>query len=964
MSTIENHIPGKQLTNPFVGLRAFEESEDYLFFGRSKQIGELLEKFSESRFLAVIGSSGSGKSSLIKSGLLPAIYSGFMTVGSNWRVALMRPGENPIGYLAKQLAKEGTLYENTKDSDIPYEAIVESSLRRSENGLVQVYKEARLSQSENLLVIVDQFEELFRFSKYERENNLGKSDAVHFIRILLSATRQKECPVYVLLTMRSDFLGDCAEFRGLPEAINNGQYLVPRMIRDEIREAITGPVTVSTAAISQRLVTRLLNDINNDTDQLPILQHAMMRTWDAWYKRNQYNTPIDFEDYEVIGTMEHALSLHADEAYSELTTEKERHITHKKFKALTDKAADIRGIRRPRSIADLCILTEGTEAQIKNVVEVFRKPGRTFLMPPPHIPLTDKSIIDISHESLMRVWERLVHWTEEETRSGDLYMRLVNSAQLKEAGQRGLLKNPELEIALKWKRQNNPTAKWAEGYKGDFEQAMAYLEDSRKEDLAEKKVFADKESTRKRLRKAVFALLGLLVVASVIVAIILNEKSIILDRKSKQYEAAWRAAKRSDSTARAQTRLALEAKRNDSIARLDAIHKKAEAVTAKLIAIKEKNSADSAKAYALVQQQIAFAQKDSADNARADAVLQKDIAKKQTLRIAANEYARLIRDGPSAGNNNYEEFYDDDYLLAYTFHFDRLGNLVAPEDRGVYKSLRNKLYYNNDLYERVYEAFAEKKSIQTLVKEDNSTANDLNTKPFGTNESATITQNALKISNSSGDDKYSESPGKGQRFIALVVSSKRHLIFCSTTNNFIYVYNDKLDKIDSIAMGTIVTALDFNDENNIVYFGTTIGYIGYIKYSKDKRNQPVFENKLETEVTAIQLFKHDGESFLLATGKRSSPKVYKLEENSLTPDNRLIGNELPYQKSYGDIIGAEYLPKLDRVRLVTHTTSMRIYLWNPFTKELLDALKEKENFHPGTSGTDQLIHKTQIYLER
>src|SRR5206468_564803 len=147
-----------------------------------------------------------------------------------------------------------------------------------------------------------------------------------------------------------------------------------------------------------------------------------------------------------------------------------------------------------------------------------------------------------------------------------------------------------------------------------------------------------------------------------------------------------------------------------------------------LIAIKEKNSADSAKAYALVQQQIAFAQKDSADNARADAVLQKDIAKKQTLKIAANEYARLIREGPSAGNNNYKEFYDDDYLLAYIFHFDRLGNLVAPEDRGVYRSLQNKLYYNNDLYERVYEAFAEKKSVQTIIKEDNSTANDLNTK--------------------------------------------------------------------------------------------------------------------------------------------------------------------------------------------------------------------------------------------
>ena len=279
------------LFNPFVGLRSFEENEDYLFFGRGAQIDDLLKKLSDSHFLAVIGASGSGKSSLVKSGLLPAVYSGFMKVGSNWRVVIMQPGENPIGYLTAALAANGTLYQDIEDTDIPREQIIEASLRRSENGLVQVYKDAHLPPEESLLVVVDQFEELFRFSKYEKENKFGKSDAMHFVQVLLTASFQREVPVYILITMRSDFLGDCAEFRGLPEAINNGQYLVPRMTRDQIREAITGPVAVSTATITQRLVTRLLNDINNDTDQLPILQHAMMRTWDAWYKKTNMPRP-------------------------------------------------------------------------------------------------------------------------------------------------------------------------------------------------------------------------------------------------------------------------------------------------------------------------------------------------------------------------------------------------------------------------------------------------------------------------------------------------------------------------------------------------------------------------------------------------------------------------------------------------------------------------------------------------
>ena len=89
-------------------------------------------------------------------------------------------------------------------------------------------------------------------------------------------------PIYVVLTMRSEFIGSCAEFPGLAEAVNDGQYLVPRMTRDELRLAITGPVAVGGGQIAPRLVTRLLNEVGDDPDQLPVLQHALMRTWDEW----------------------------------------------------------------------------------------------------------------------------------------------------------------------------------------------------------------------------------------------------------------------------------------------------------------------------------------------------------------------------------------------------------------------------------------------------------------------------------------------------------------------------------------------------------------------------------------------------------------------------------------------------------------------------------------------------------
>jgi hypothetical protein len=144
-------------------------------------------------------------------------------------------------------------------------------------------EQQRLAADENLLLVVDQFEELFRFQSMS-----GGEEAAAFVNLLLEAARSRTASIYVVLTMRSDFLGDCAQFRDLPEAINDGQYLIPRMSRSQRRQAIVGPVAVGAAARGQpvamtpRLVQCLLNDVGDNPDQLPVLQHALMRTWDTW----------------------------------------------------------------------------------------------------------------------------------------------------------------------------------------------------------------------------------------------------------------------------------------------------------------------------------------------------------------------------------------------------------------------------------------------------------------------------------------------------------------------------------------------------------------------------------------------------------------------------------------------------------------------------------------------------------
>ena len=246
------------LQAPFLGLRYFDEEQSHLFFGREVQVNDLLDKLRRSRLVTVMGSSGSGKSSLVRAGVVPSLKAGFLSdAGPRWRIVKMRPGSSPIANLGRELEKA---------LSVPG---LEVTLRRGPLGLIQAVEECRLPARENLLVIVDQFEELFRYQREADHPEAAREEVAAFVKLLLEATNQQECPIYLIVTMRSDYLGNCAQFRDLPERINEGLYLVPRMRRDQLEQAITGPVAVEDATITPRLVQKLLNDTGDDPDQLP-----------------------------------------------------------------------------------------------------------------------------------------------------------------------------------------------------------------------------------------------------------------------------------------------------------------------------------------------------------------------------------------------------------------------------------------------------------------------------------------------------------------------------------------------------------------------------------------------------------------------------------------------------------------------------------------------------------------------
>jgi WD domain, G-beta repeat len=488
----------RALDEPYPGLRSFRRDETHIFFGREDVTNRMVARLAAHRFLTVTGASGCGKSSLVHTGLLDALDRGLLaTAGSDWRIAEFRPGRAPLAALAAALTEIGgstAEHENLR---------VEATLARGPLGVVEWLEGTALSTRTNLLLLVDQFEEIFRFRRGTTGNDI---DA--FVALLLASAEQARRPIYVVLTMRSDFLGECAQFNGLAEAINDGQFLTPRLKREQCQSAIERPATVFGGRVEPLLVTRLLNDMGTGSDQLPLIQHALMRLWRMAAARLEGGPPLlRLEDYEKIGgiggnagavppagtagtadaagaaadaladgsRLNSALSAHADEILAELSAPQQR-LTAILFRALTEsEGAGGRDVRHPLTLAEAAAVAGVPVAELLPVVEAFRAPGRNLLTPPGSVPLRPDTVIDITHESLIRQWGRLRNWVQEEYRAAETYRYIETNAKLRKKGHAALLSMPFLGVALAWRKAQAPNAAWASRYGDSFQLAMDYL---------------------------------------------------------------------------------------------------------------------------------------------------------------------------------------------------------------------------------------------------------------------------------------------------------------------------------------------------------------------------------------------------------------------------------------------------------------------------------------------------------
>jgi len=464
---------------PFPGLRPFQADESLLFFGREPHVEHLLRSLAGTRFLAVVGSSGSGKSSLVRAGLLPALYRGYLAGSTTgWRIAVMRPGTAPLANLCSSLASPEAL--GAGDEERRAKLLSSSSL-----GLVEAVEDAGLPPGESVLLVVDQFEELFRYRR-QADRDDGGAEAGLFVSLLLAAVEQFDASIYVVLTMRSDFLGECAEFPGLAEALSRSQYLIPRLTREQRSQAIGGPLRLAGAGITTRCLQQLLNDSGEEpaADPLPVLQHALARTFRHWTESGGHGS-IDLPDYQAVGGMAGALNAHAEWVYDTLD-DTGKFWVPKIFRTLTTTELG-RRIRRPTRLDRLYRIvgaaTDSDRASVDRVLGQFLDRSNSLLASSSRDNLRPDTVLDIPHESLITKWSRLEEWTRREASSAEWYMDVANAAALFAKGEGALWRDPNLVHASTFAKIESWNEDWAAQYRPDgnpgFTEVQGFLRRSR-----------------------------------------------------------------------------------------------------------------------------------------------------------------------------------------------------------------------------------------------------------------------------------------------------------------------------------------------------------------------------------------------------------------------------------------------------------------------------------------------------
>jgi WD40 repeat protein/DNA-binding XRE family transcriptional regulator len=524
--------------SPYKGLFYFDESDSDLFFGREKLTASLVQRLFSGleaghRFLTVIGASGSGKSSLVRAGLIPALR--WRQESSGWPVYVMSPTAHPLEALAETL-----------NGSVSKQAMIKEFASTAQGLHNFLDRMANISGSEHALLVIDQFEELFTLCRNETEQHA-------FVENVLTAALQPNGRTIVLIAMRADFYAYCAQFDPLRQAVSSYQEYIGPMSMDDLRHAIEEPAKRGHWELEPGLVEVLLHDVGADVGRspepgaLPLLSHALLETW---HRRRGHTMTLS--GYIASGGVRGAIAETAETVFYDKLDQRQRDIARQIFLRLTELGGGSSTADTRRRVGfDELVSKQEDRAIVREVLSTLADA---------RLITTDQDVAEVAHEALIREWPTLRNWLEENREGLRLHRHLTVTAQEWDASQRDhsmLYRGARLAQALQWADEHRDDLNLLERLFLDeskylVEQESAEREAQRQRELASAQKLVETEKMRaeeqlqsnKRLRKRAIFLTIAFVLAGILalVAGIFWQRTIQANRLATSRELAAAAA--------------------------------------------------------------------------------------------------------------------------------------------------------------------------------------------------------------------------------------------------------------------------------------------------------------------------------------------------------------------------------------------------------------------------------------
>ena len=539
---------------PYPGLRPFEKHEWPIFFGRERMADAVVAAIVDKKVLVVHGDSGCGKSSLVRAAVMPRLEQENARGGIRWQTCTTTPGGAPLWNLSRAVAE---LKSGRPDEEAGLEIRRIMNFGRTAPAALADFLGA--SATHQICVLIDQFEELFDHARHH-----GAEEASVLTAFCTALHRDPPEGLNVIVTMRSEFLGACARFDDFALTVNATQYLLPRMQHEDLLRAIREPARLFEGDVSRALAERLVADAGGGQDELPLIQHGLMRLH-AQHVTSGGPWRLDLEHYRGDATLEGMLSTHADAVMADVQrtlSPAATRLVEDMFRALTDINPDGRAIRRPRTLRQLVAATGADEREVRQVVDAFRAEGISFLRPYGDAPVAADERIDISHEALIRRWKQIADpkqgWLIREFRNGLVWRALLVQTESFERDPSNVLSAATTDERERWLKRRNES--WAERYGGGWPRVRALVAASA----------AARNRQVVRFRVTAGAVLALLIGIAVVLMFQLRTQSTLTRTEERRAQAEFdlKNAARERNEALREANDALEAQRQESARQL------------------------------------------------------------------------------------------------------------------------------------------------------------------------------------------------------------------------------------------------------------------------------------------------------------------------------------------------------------------------------------------------------------